>query len=265
MLAHLKWAYRSRTLVVWNITRRWNNWNYGEVHPSSGSWISFGRVTGREAARRAAESQVDQEMRRQSARGTPLGQASIARRFAKPKRSPSRSTAEIAMDDLATLGNIAANDRRHFFSPDRQCNQLASRVLGVALCQGAALHFIDGKNGIKDFDVWTFYAASSGPPFPPRRTVSRDFGFSKFGKSPDRPDYIGRRVDLLGRSIPASLRDDPALAIQSYLITGNTESARRLREKAVVMIEPKNMRGAIVWPMVAGEMAPVRHRRRDIS
>jgi hypothetical protein len=29
----------------------------------------------------------------------------------------------------------------------------ADRLFAVALCQGAALHYIDGKNGVKDLDV----------------------------------------------------------------------------------------------------------------
>jgi hypothetical protein len=156
---------------------------------------------------------------------------------------------EISVGDLAILGKIADDDRALFFATKRKCHELSSRVLGIALCQGAALHFIDRKSGVKDFDVWTFFAATSGPPFPPRRTASRDFGLPKFGKSPDRPDYVGRRVDLLGRSIPATLHEDPVLAIRRYLNAGMTESARRLREKAVVMIEPRNLRGTIAWPV----------------
>jgi hypothetical protein len=250
MPEHSTWTYRSRTLVVWNVTKRWNNWNFGEIHPRSGSWISFGRIAGREAARRAAENYVDVELR---ADNSPRAQRAQKLNGDRAKigrnRADSRSMAEITLDDLATLSKIAADDRRVFFSVQRKCHELSSRVLGVALCQGAALHFIDRQNGVKDFDVWTFYAATTRQPFPPRRTASRDFGFPKFGKSRDRPDYVGRRVDLLGRSIPATLHEDPVLAIRRYLNAGLTESARRLREKAVVMIEPKNRRGTIVWPV----------------
>ena len=32
------------------------------------------------------------------------------------------------------------------------------QIIAVALCQGAALHYVNGSNGIKDLDVWTFYA-----------------------------------------------------------------------------------------------------------
>jgi len=42
----------------------------------------------------------------------------------------------------------------------------ATRV--PVLCQGAALHYVNGKNGVKDFGVWSFYAQHDDWPFPPR-------------------------------------------------------------------------------------------------
>lgn len=248
MPEHSKWTYRSRTLVIWNITRRWNNWNYGEIHPRSGSWISFGRIAGRDAARRAAQNFIDVEMRGES--NPPLRRVGHTAAMSAVKHLEGRSMAKITKDDLATLAKLAADDRDLFFSKKPKCIALASHVLGTALCQGAALHYVDGKNGVKDFDVWTFYAVGSGQTFPPRRIVSRDFGSPKFGRSPDRPLYDGRRVDLLGRSIPAQQHEDPVSAIRRYLRAGKTESARRLREKAVVILEPKALRGTIVWPVL---------------
>jgi hypothetical protein len=62
------------------------------------------------------------------------------------------------------------------------------RVLCVALCQGATLHYIDRATGIKDFDVWTLFAAHPRRPYPDpvlyRRNTSRDFGPSRFGRHP---------------------------------------------------------------------------------
>ena len=42
------------------------------------------------------------------------------------------------------------------------------RLLGRALCQGAALHYVDEENGVKDFDVWSFYAQYDDWPCPAR-------------------------------------------------------------------------------------------------
>ena len=67
--------------------------------------------------------------------------------------------------------------------------------------EGAALHFVDGKNGVKDFDVWSFYSDKKGvPQFPFHRRARADFGESKFGKCPGE-SLKGRRVDIFGRSI----------------------------------------------------------------
>ena len=74
-------------------------------------------------------------------------------------------------------------------------------------------------------------------------------GPSKFGRYPgDPPRYSGRRVDLLGRSLPAVSGADPADAIRRYLAARRTNSAKALAAKAVVLIDPQNRAGEIVWP-----------------
>ena len=135
-------------------------------------------------------------------------------------------------------------------------------MLGVALCQGAALHYLDGRNGVKDFDVWTFYAQHPDGPFPSRRVARADFGPSKFGRMPNdiRP-YAGRRVDLIGRSLPAEPEADPVDALRRYLTSARTSSARALAAKAVVLIDPANHRGLVVWPPKADPARPVRQGR----
>ena len=79
----------------------------------------------------------------------------------------SRSRRPIDIADLARLAQIAAEDRMDLFARKTELGRLYwNRVLCVLLCQGAALHFIDGKNGVKDFDVWTFYRAHPRRPYP---------------------------------------------------------------------------------------------------
>lgn len=116
-----------------------------------------------------------------------------------------RSSETITAEDLTRLAAIAAKDRASFFS--RYPRYKDAKVLCVALCQGAALHYINGENGIKDFDVWTFYEQiKQTPDFPPRRLTQYDFGESKFCKHPLDENYLGRRVDVIGRSIHAQQR-----------------------------------------------------------
>jgi hypothetical protein len=116
------------------------------------------------------------------------------------------------------------------------------------------LHYVNERNGVKDFDVWSFYAQYDDWPFPARWRGTRDFGPSKFGRYPsDPPRYSGRRVDLLGRSLPAEPGADPAGVLRRYLAARRTDSAKALAAKAVVLIYPDNRAGEIVWPAAGGQ------------
>jgi hypothetical protein len=160
----------------------------------------------------------------------------------------SHSREPITLSDLQRLADIARSDREHFFQRHPRWSALYSqRLLCVALCQGAALHFVDGKNRVKDFDVWSFFCEIAGQPIPRRRVVSRDFGQPRFGTSPDRPDFIGRKVDLLLKSIACTPDRSPRRSLQQYLAEGRTHTARCLAKKAVVLLEPIEQVGAVVW------------------
>ena len=151
-----------------------------------------------------------------------------------------RATQKITSADLQRLSDIARDDRQSFFARHPRYAAYTKRVACVALCQGAALHFIDGRNGINDFDVWTFYYELPVP-FPPRRHGRAEYGPSHF------TNWSGR-VDLLGRSLPYPPKTDPAKMLRDYLSSKPTRSAYYLVQKAVVLIDPPSRRGEIVWP-----------------
>ena len=162
-----------------------------------------------------------------------------------------RSHQTIDRKDLERLGDLARLDREEFFSRNPALARLyRDRILCVALCQGAALHFVDGQNGIKDFDVWTFFAGRPARRFPWRRPVTNaDFGPSKFGRSPDDRGLTGRRVDFLMRGLRCDLGADPLQALRRYLAQARTSSASCLAQKAVVIIEPIQLLQSVVWPV----------------
>ena len=162
----------------------------------------------------------------------------------------SRSRERIRLPDLRRLADIARSDREDFFQRHPRWSALYShRLLCVALCQGAALHFVDGKTGVKDFDVWSFFCEIAGQPIRRRRVVSGDFGQPRFGKSPDRPNFIGRKVDLLFKSIPCTPDRSAERSLQRYLTKRRTHTARCLAKKAIVLLEPiEQMRAVIWWP-----------------
>ena len=97
--------------------------------------------------------------------------------------------------------------------------------------------------------MWTFYAHDPEGPFPPRWRTTADFGPSRIGRySGDPATFAGRRVDLIGRSLPAAPGANPVAALRRYLRSGRTATARALAAKAVVLIDPGHLRGTVVWP-----------------
>lgn len=121
-----------------------------------------------------------------------------------PRDEP-RSYHRITRGVLDRLSVIAAEDREDRFSRHPRWAVYRDRVLCVALCQGAALHYVDGCNGVKDLDVYTFYAAHEVGPFPPRWPLERRLELAPFR---------GRYVDLMGRSVRERVDADPLDALR---------------------------------------------------
>lgn len=149
-----------------------------------------------------------------------------------------RASGRITIRHLDWLAQIARTDHEGLFARHPHLARFRPRLLSVALCQGAALHYIDGKNGIQDLDVWSLYAAAPGLGWPYRRR-----GVVQFGES----GFVGR-VDCLGRALDYPLGIDPAELWRDYLGRPSTQTARELALKAVVLLEPEARRGEIGWP-----------------
>jgi hypothetical protein len=158
-----------------------------------------------------------------------------------------RAKEQITKADLNRLSKIARADRDQFFKDYPRYAAYRTRVACVALCQGGALHFIDGRTGVNDLDVWTFYYALPSVLFPYRRHGRKDFG-------PSHLTNWSRRVDLMGRSLSYRPGTDPAKVLRAYLTNKPTRSAYYLAKKAVILIDPSSRRGEIVWPT---KMKPV--------
>ena len=167
-----------------------------------------------------------------------------------------RSYAIITKADLKRLARIARAEREDFFMRHAEWRVLyGARALCTALTGEAALHFTNGTTGVREFDVFTFYAQNPDAAFPPHRAGREDFGKPKFGKLPGAPEsFAGRPVNLTGRDLDASPADDPVEVLHGYLRRGATRSARELREKAVVIIDPERLLGYVAWPT----LVPVR-------
>lgn len=172
-----------------------------------------------------------------------------------------RSYHPISLTDLQRLAKLAHRDRKDFFRRyPRWAKAYASRLICVALCQGAAKHYVDGTTGINDFDVYTFYRAHPQKQWYPKRRKSYDFGDPKFGHSTDRPDFLGRRVDCFGRAINTD-KQDRVSVLRRYLREGKTKTARLLAGNAVVLLEPKC--GMVVWPLKLDEKGIVNRKHKN--
>ncbi len=168
----------------------------------------------------------------------------------KAHQSIERSTEPLTDDDLKELyiGSVTRL-KEYFVSGDgRKWGDLYNieQPLAVALCQGAAMHFYDKVNGIKDFDVWFFYPFNQKH-LPYRTYWNWDYLNPKFGRHPSIPGYIGRKVDVLVRSIKNYTRNDPIKTIHQFLQDENTASSRELAKKAVVMLSPESLLGHVAW------------------
>lgn len=111
------------------------------------------------------------------------------------------------------------------------------------------MHYLRGEAGINDFDVYTFFTQHPARPWYAKRNKTADFGDPKFGTSADHPYFVGRRVDLLGRSLDIPAGTDVGEAIREWLQSGKTKSARLLAQKAVIMLSPADRLGEVVWPV----------------
>src|SRR4051812_34656574 len=158
-----------------------------------------------------------------------------------------RSLEPITKVDLRKIARIAQTEREDFFERHPEWSMLyRKRLLCVALCDDAALHFVNGSTGVDSFNVWSFYAEHPEAAFPFQQMTKADLGKSKFGRDPTNPAaYQGRAIELRGRSLDCRPGDDPIEILQRYLRSGETPSARELREKAVVLVEPDRYLGYV--------------------
>lgn len=189
-------------------------------------------------------------------------------------RRSQRSRARLTDEHLHRLAALADADHAFFTRPGGR-PEYDSRRLAVALAQGGALHYLDGRSGVKDLDVWTFYAAIPGRRFPGDKRVRRaDFGPSSLGRQTydihaagDARQralwqrwsaYTGRRVDFCVRALPVQAEapiNSVITLLQGWLARGAQSTAARkssswhLAQKAVVLLYPDSHRGYVVWPV----------------
>ena len=161
-----------------------------------------------------------------------------------------RNYAEIEKPDLEDLLQGSIERLKEYFVNGKGIKWSTfyniSDPLCIALCQGAAMHYYDKENGIKDFDIWFFYPFNQKH-LPYRTVWSWDYQNPKFGRHPEMKDHKGRNVDVIVRSVKEYNWSDPIGTIIKYLSEKQSASARELSNKAVVMLSPKEYLGKTIW------------------
>lgn len=161
-----------------------------------------------------------------------------------------RSLETITINDLKELyaGSIKRLHEYFITGQGKKWQKLYNieQPLAVALCQGAAMHFHDKVNGVKDFDVWFFYPFNETH-LPYRTIWNWVYKNPKFGKHPSIPGYSGRKVDVIVRSIRHYSKQNPIKTIHTFLQYEKTATSKALAKKSVVMLHPNSILGEVVW------------------
>lgn len=166
-----------------------------------------------------------------------------------------RSFDPITLADMTRLAEIG---ERAFADVCRLGNKSSvynGRLMVLCLCQGAALHHkqtIENVpepecRGVADFDVWGFFNAHPERAFPWRWRVERDFGASHFGHLAGDDRRVGRKVDVIGRSIVIAGAQSPIESVLRWL-QGPGNSPFAIRERPVFVISAGPDFGRMIWP-----------------
>ena len=152
--------------------------------------------------------------------------------------SKSRTFEKITRRDLDEILAVGNNVMSDFFVNNPRYKPLRNKLVLVALCQGAADHYCDGTTGIKDYDVWFFYAHMQGVSMP-RSSIKKCYpGFNC---------YKDKKVDVLRRSDSAFKKGDVKASSRRYLTNPSNSTPIRLSEKAVIGLYPPEVMGKKLW------------------
>ena len=148
----------------------------------------------------------------------------------------------IELEHLHILSRFVEEEKEAFFTRNPgQIKIYRDKFIAAALCQGAALHYIDKKNGVKDFDIHFFYEQH-----PIKKQMSRRLWKIK----KEVLDFGTRRIDFIRSVVPPKCIDSGSKTeiIRNYLRMKPTKNSRYLAEKAVVGLLPESIFGELMWP-----------------
>ncbi len=166
-----------------------------------------------------------------------------------------RSFDPITSADMTRLAEIGERAFADVCRPGSRSSIYNGRLMILCLCQGAALHHKQSienvpepnRRGIADFDVWGFLNAHPERAFPWRWRAERDFGESHFGHLTVDARRVGRKVDVIGRSIVIADGQSPIESVHRWL-QGPGDSPFEIRQRPVFVISAGPDFGRMIWP-----------------
>jgi len=160
-----------------------------------------------------------------------------------------RTCEKLTKEDLKEIEQYAKEELKRLFNevgkPKGKYKVYENKLIAICLCQGAAQHFVDGKTGIKDIDVWFFFEEDKDVKIPNfknmRKSVSKKF--TNIGEK--RIDFLKKAIkeDIINKSES----EKPEDILKSYLQNGHTSTSKLLAQKSVVGLFPPDIFEKIIW------------------
>ncbi len=146
----------------------------------------------------------------------------------------------LTKNDLEQLKTLALREHDEFFERNPHLKSaFHDSLIGICLCQGAALHYLDSKVATKGFDIWHFYVKHETINFPDQAHKRIENGYK------DRNIEFLKRA--ISRHIHASHYNEPDMIILQYLLERDTYTKNSLLKKPIIGLFPDDIFGKIIW------------------
>jgi hypothetical protein len=145
----------------------------------------------------------------------------------------------VGESEIESFATLAIAEEADFFRRNPHLIKLYSdRLIGVALCQGAALPFLGRGYGVNDFDLHFFYRQNRDKPRLSRaiKRIQADVG-----------SFENVAVDFVRTVVPWRLQErqphESADLIRAFLRQQPTDSAQHLAQKQSLASSAGNVHG----------------------
>jgi len=160
-----------------------------------------------------------------------------------------RTYEKLGRNDLQEMRHYALKELNRFYhqvgEPPGKYKVYMGKLIAICLCQGAAQHFVDGKTGIKDLDIWFFFKEDENVKIPDIKNMRYSVHVSLKNIGEKRIDYLKKSVER--DVIDVSESKKPEDILRSYLQNANTHTSKELAKKSIVGLYPDKIFGKIIW------------------